>query len=223
MNHHKDTQLSNAIKAQATRHQAPPALRERIITALNQTDTPLAVSRKPFWLVLQQQWLGMGIAFACGVLVSLTVLLFYVAPTDDRLSQEVVAGHVRSLMLAHLEDVTSTDQHTVKPWFSGKLDFSPPVHDLSNDGFPLIGGRLDYLNQRAVAALVYRRRQHTINLFIWPSSTSADGIKTLSRHGFNMTDWSDSGMQFWAVSDLNSAELKIFTQLLRQTLKVSTE
>lgn len=219
MNHHEDTELSNTIKAQATRHEAPPALRGRIVAALKQADPLLAASpRRPFWAVLQQQWVGMGVAFAFGLIASLTVTLFHAAPRDeDRLLQEVVAGHVRSLMVAHLEDVASTDQHTVKPWFSGKLDFSPPVHDLAKEGFPLVGGRLDYLNQRPVAALVYRRRQHTINLFVWPTSgTSQHEMKLLSRQGFSITDWTDSGMQFWAISDLNSEELQTFTQLLRQ-------
>lgn len=222
MNHYEDTELSDTIKAQATRHEAPSALRGRITAALNQADPWLAARpRRPFWAVLRQQWVGMGVAFAFGLIASLTVTLFHAAPREeDRLLQEVVAGHVRLLMVAHLEDVASTDQHTVKPWFSGKLDFSPPVHDLAKEGFPLVGGRLDYLNQRPVAALVYRRQQHTINLFVWPtSSTSQHEMKFLSRQGFNITDWTDSGMQYWAISDLNSAELKTFTQLLRQKFK----
>jgi len=218
MSRDEDTGLSKAIKAQATRYAAPPTLRERIAAALSQTEpAPAAAPRRPFqgfW----QQWGGMGVAFACGVIVSVVLGSFHPTPgEDDRLSQEVIAGHVRSLMVAHLADVASSDQHTVKPWFSGKLDFSPPVHDLAQQGFPLMGGRLDYLDQRPAAALVYRRQQHTINLFIWSSGGDpARTVKLRSRQGFNMTDWSDSGMQFWAVSDLSPGELQTFAQLYRR-------
>ena len=223
MNLHEDTGLNMAIKTMATRHKAPPELHGRIVAALTREDPlPAPPPRKRFWASLQQQWAGIGLAFACGVVASLTVTMFHAAPSEeDRLAQEIVAGHVRSLMAAHLADVASSDRHTVKPWFSGKLDFSPPVHDLANEGFQLTGGRLDYLDQRPVAALVYRRQQHTINLFVWPSGGApSHEVKSLSRQGFNMTDWSDSGMQFRAVSDLNSGELLSFTQLLRQKLKL---
>jgi len=105
----------------------------------------------------------------------------------------------------------------VKPWFSGKLDFTPPVRDLSREGFPLVGGRLDYLNGRSVAALVYQRRLHTINLFVWPcDDTTTSGVKRLTRRGYNIVNWCDGGMRFWAVSDLNAEEMQTFGQLLRQ-------
>ena len=132
------------------------------------------------------------------------------------IADEVVSDHVRSLMANHLFDVQSTDQHTVKPWFLGKLDFSPPVVDLASIGFPLVGGRLDYVGGRPVAALVYQRQKHTINVFISPEGddpSTRDLVLTV--RGFNLRHWIRNGMSFWAVSDLNSAELGEFTSALQ--------
>jgi len=130
-------------------------------------------------------------------------------------AQNVVSSHIRSLIGTHLLDVSSSDQHTVKPWFNGKLDFSPDVKDFASRGFPLIGGRIDYLDGRPVAALVYQRRQHVINLFTWPGP-SPGGDKDVARNGYRAVHWSNAGMTYWAVSDLSLGELQQFASLHRQ-------
>ncbi|HXB72189.1 MAG TPA: anti-sigma factor [Candidatus Acidoferrales bacterium] len=126
---------------------------------------------------------------------------------ESPIESQVVASHVRSLLASHLMDVPSSDHHTVKPWFTGKLDFAPEVPDLSGKGFTLAGGRLDYVNGRTVAALVYQRRQHTINLFTWPAPATDQAAHPSTRHGFHVVHWNRGGMEWWAVSDLNAEEL----------------
>jgi anti-sigma factor RsiW len=131
-------------------------------------------------------------------------------------AEAVISSHVRALMGEHLLDVPSSDQHTVKPWFLGRLDFSPPVTDLGAAGFPLAGGRLDYVAGRPVAAVVYRRRQHAINLFIWPASDPDASIEARSIRGFQVRHWVRGRMTFWAVSDLNDQELDAFVWALQR-------
>jgi anti-sigma factor RsiW len=142
-------------------------------------------------------------------------MLRSVGTRGDTTVGNVVDAHVRSLMADHLFDVRSTDQHTVKPWFLGKLDFSPPVVDLAAVGFPLVGGRLDYVSGQPVAALVYQRQKHTINVFVSPASEAAGGMTERSVRGFHVRHWVRDGMSFWVVSDLNATELSEFARALQ--------
>ena len=134
---------------------------------------------------------------------------------SSQLQAELIDAHVRSLQPGHLTDVQSTDQHTVKPWFDGKLDFIPPVEDFSRQGFPLQGGRLDVLEGRNVAVLVYGRRKHWINLFVWPEVKGAAISTEGSRHGYNWLNWHEGEMQFCLVSDVSSGDLHELQQLIR--------
>jgi anti-sigma factor RsiW len=135
-------------------------------------------------------------------------------PAPD-LDREVVAGHVRSLLAGHPTDVPSTDRHTVKPWFTGKLDYAPTVVDLAPQGFPLVGGRLDYLEGRPVAALVYRSDRHLINLFTWPAGATREPVPQAStRQGFHLLHWTAGGMAYWAVSDVEPDRLARFAGLV---------
>ncbi len=131
---------------------------------------------------------------------------------DERIVEQVIAGHARSVLTNHLVEVASSDQHTVKPWLSSKLDFSPPTADLTAAGYPLVGARLDYVNSRPVAALVYHHRQHVINLFVWPDDKAGAAIapRPSSKQGYNLLHWDNAGMTFWAISDLNPADIKTF-------------
>lgn len=138
-----------------------------------------------------------------------SAMLFVNAPAPELgIQDQLLASHVQSMLADHLVDVQTSNQHTVKPWFNGRIDFSPPVNDLAKDGFPLVGGRVDYIGGRVVAALVYRRNGHVINLFIWPQ---ASGRQTDSEHdGYNMAEWSANGLVFWAVSDVSAGDLAAF-------------
>jgi len=216
MDQHEDTELTALIKAQAKYYEAPPSLRDRISASLDRAKAADTAPKPSRWAAWRQGW-GMGLGFAFGAILAVGIMFFSGMPgQQDRIVAQVIDGHVRSLMVAHLSDVTSSDQHTVKPWFSGKLDFSPPVQDLTAQGFPLVGGRLDYIDERPVAALVYQHRLHTINVFVWPIRANAQTLlDSASRRGMNVTAWKENGMQFWAVSDLNVKDLQRFSQLLR--------
>jgi anti-sigma factor RsiW len=167
-------------------------------------------------------WFAVPLALAATVVVMLGLIFMNQGGWFDRsrgnpLAQDVISSHVRSLLAAHLLDVPSTDQHTVKPWFDGKLKFSPPVRDFADKGFRLIGGRLDYINDREVAALVYQRRLHIINLFIWPSESGRNtGAESFTKDGYNVSHWERDGFEFWAVSDVSAEDLTAFAALEMQ-------
>ena len=203
--------LRSAIREQAPYYPAPPALRRRV---LDQLPTARAA---PATRTLAVRWWQAGAALAGTALLTWTLTTgLWSASVPGHLSDDILASHLRSLLAANVADVLSSDQHTVKPWFNGKLDFSPPVPDLAAQGFPLVGGRLDYLDGRPVAALVYRHRQHIINLFVWPAgATPASRPRLTSRQGYQLLHWTGEGMTFWAISDLNSDELEQFQRQLQ--------
>ena len=186
-------------------YEAPTRVRSRIFGQVRRTRT---VRRAGVWA--SAAMILLGVAGALSIMQS-------TGTRRDAIADDVVNGHVRSLMAEHLFDVRSTDSHTVKPWFLGKLDFSPPVIDLSSIGFPLEGGRLDYMAGRTVAALVYRRQQHAINVFIWPEAGNSNGITAQDMRGFHVRHWLQGGMAFWTVSDLNGTELDEFVSALRRS------
>ncbi|MEE9397267.1 MAG: hypothetical protein V3V31_09675, partial [Methylococcales bacterium] len=156
-----------------------------------------------------------------GVLLSWATMSYLDTQQDrDTLLQSLTSAHIRSMMVNHLTDIASSDTHTVKPWFHGQLDFSPPVIDLTSQGYPLIGGRLEYLSNGSAAALVYRHRQHTVNLFIQPKSAQTFRIQSTPHKGYNIINWDDDLLSYWAVSDLNLSDLGDFQKLLTDKISL---
>ncbi|HEY4362809.1 MAG TPA: anti-sigma factor [Bryobacteraceae bacterium] len=200
-----EEKLSRALRQPELRFTPPSGAEARLRQRLKpQRATP--ASR--WWLAAAAALLlvGLGVTW-----ISLSV------SAEKQLALETVSDHIRSLQANHLTDVVSTDNHTVKPWFNGKIDFSPTVQDLAARGYELSGGRLDYLGGRPVAALVYRRRLHVINVFTWPAAERDRGpSQVLTQQGYNVVRWSHAGMTYWAVSDLASPELLDLANLLRE-------
>jgi anti-sigma factor RsiW len=209
--HARRLALRSELKLAELYHPAPSALEARVRADLRRLKAAQR-SRRP----IEWRKLTMVGSIAAALLITWTLATRWRTPThNDLLAREVVANHVRSLLAGHLADVASSDQHTVKPWFNGLLDFSPWVADLADEGFPLVGGRLDYLDGRSVAALVYKRRKHVINLFIWPASDGDLNVAAERIKGFQAEHWTAEGMNWWAVSDLNAKELGDFGQIVR--------
>jgi len=204
--------LRSALQSDELYFRAPASLERKVRTATHRPE-------RKSWLPRLQVpgWIGVAAAAAAVVVLAFLVPPIASRPSQtERIAQDVVSAHVRSLMPGHLTDVPSSENHTVKPWFAGKLDFSPPVVDLGAEGFPLVGGRLDYAAGRPVAALVYRRGKHLINLFVWPSASAHDFAEAAAaRQGYNLLFWTRGQTNFWAISDVNAAELRQFAHLVR--------
>jgi len=211
-------------------YKAPAELRERIQSSLRDeiADLPtrnvaqdtqaLFPRREPrpraiLWET-SWNWLALAAAIIFAAIIAFTLVPRLQRPGADQfLATQLIASHVRSLMANHLTDVASSDQHTVKPWLDAKLDFAPPVVDLASEGFPLIGGRLDYLDNRPVAALVYQRRKHFINVFVWPGEAAATRpAMAMSHQGYQLLHWADPDFNYWAVSDVSANDLQTFKQ-----------
>jgi anti-sigma factor RsiW len=228
--------LIRAIGDATPYYKAPAGLRERIQSSLReemaeQPTRSVARDAQPLFSRRQPQprtiawetswnWLALAAAIIFAAIIAWNLLPRLQQPGADQfLATQLIDSHVRSLMATHLTDVASSDQHTVKPWLDAKLDFAPPVVDLSQKGFPLIGGRLDYLDNRPVAALIYQRRKHFINLFVWPAGSDvARSTKAIARQGYQLLHWLDSDFNYWAVSDINEKELQEFKQLFEEEI-----
>jgi anti-sigma factor RsiW len=230
--------LTHAIGVGAPYYKAPRGLRERIQSSLREeiaeqparnlaADAGPVIARKQLasrsiLFGTSWNWLALAAAIVFAAIIAWTLLLPGLQRSDAEqfLATQLIAGHVRSLMANHLADVASSDQHTVKPWLDAKLDFAPPVVDLTSAGFPLIGGRLDYLDNRPVAALIYQRRKHFINLFVWPASdvSRRTKAKEISRQGYHLLHWIEGDFNYWAVSDVNKEDLQNFQHLFEEQI-----
>jgi len=205
--------LQSSVKTHAARFNASPALADRLFATLPEPQPKPIPTGIPMW------WRSLAIGATATSMALLFWSLSSILPSRNHnvpLLEEVVSAHVRSLMADHLTDLTSGERHSIKPWLSNRLDFSPPVQDLASEGFLLIGARLDYLDGKPVAAIVYRHRQHIINVFVWPSGNRDRPIRLSTHRGFNSTDFDSGGMSYWIVSDLNADDLGKLATLLQR-------
>src|SRR5215510_1366455 len=204
--------LKSAVQNAGLRYAAPPELVKEV---RQQLGFPEEKTTAPKWNWFRSAAWGFAAATAmCALVAGILVLQLY-TPHDQRMAGLEVDEHIRSMMADHLVDVRSSEHHVVKPWFQGRLSFSPVVPDLKDKGFPLEGGRLDYVDNKPAAALVYKRSQHIINVLEYPANGSS-GLKVSQQRGYNVIHWAKDGMEYWVVSDLNEPELRQFAGLLRE-------
>jgi anti-sigma factor RsiW len=201
--------VSEQARDPALQYRAPSSLRARIEADIAAQRPAQSRPVPPTVRKSVSSWMAGGAVTALAA--SLALLVAVPQLTTGSVQDQLVANHVRSLLANHLTDVATSNRHVVKPWFNGRIDFAPPVPELAGQGFPLVGGRLDYLDGRVVPAIVYHRRLHTINLFVMPagSFSSPVGIVT-RREGYGLERWTSGGLEFWAVSDIDSHELEQF-------------
>lgn len=209
--------LSRLIRQAATRHRAGEPLRAQVRTQIalaeaGRSDAPPARRTRAWFMA----WGALATGFAAGLLAAWLIAPWGLpSPAGDALATELVAQHVRALRDGPLTQVASNDRHNVKPWFQGKLDYAPPVIDLADEGFVLQGGRVDHQRGADVAVLVYQRRLHVIELFVWPAERE-QAARSLSERGFQVVSWADRSMRYGAVSDVERAELERFVRLWRE-------
>ncbi|MDR6445165.1 anti-sigma factor family protein [Paraburkholderia sp. 22099] len=212
-------QVSARLRQADLRVEAPAELVKRVKASLPGRPTPWQRLVERFgWRSGDGavQWAPLGAMAISLIALSWSAGLYLSVPSGEtRFTQELVDNHIRSLQFDHLSDVISTDRHTVKPWFDGKLDFAPPVVDLAQQGYPLVGGRLDYLNGRPVAVMVYRYKLHPINLYVWPGNDAGAAPRVYQQRGYHLAHWSVAGMNYWAITDAGDAELNGFVTDLR--------
>jgi mycothiol system anti-sigma-R factor len=202
--------LKDAIRKGGLNYSAPPELKERIRISLGAREHKRSTAGTRL-----RPWMSIAASLTLALLLGSGFFVSRRNSNAQLLAQELVSSHVRAMIGTHLVDVPSSDQHTVKPWFNGKLDYSPPVTELRNAGFALVGGRIDYIDKHPAAALIYERRKHVIDVFVWPTARNSQPIRLETLNGYNVIGWTDAGMTFWAVSDLNRNELQQLVALMK--------
>jgi anti-sigma factor RsiW len=213
--------MRDAISAAALKEPAPAHLRSRIEASMAVPATPSTTAQGFFRPSRRGFFGGFALGSALSAAVAASLVLTVMRDNQQQVvADEFVSAHIRSLQAGHLMDVETSDQHTVKPWFNGRVDVAPPVVDLTAEGFTLLGGRLDYIDGQPVAAIVYQRRKHLINLFVAQRlGAKRGGALSQSIQGYNVRHWSQDGLDFWAVSDLAGDELDEFVQKIEAALR----